>query len=318
MTAYILLIGLRKIIIMLSNLSILIPTYNSEKTIARCLNSLLASFKVDDLPDIVIFDDFSTDNTLKVIEQFKNQLNIFVYVSDVHQGIGVARRELVKIAKTEYITFIDSDDYVVSNYASIIYGKYDDYDMSIFGFFQSDYNCTALNNYDQQLLSKRQFYNMLSKNPLWGEVLWNKVFKTSILKSVVYSSAGGGEDIYIIHQVVHLSKTMMNYCEAIYIHDCVNSASITNSSSDHLTYALDSYLSRLFFMFNNNYDQKIISDTKIMILKRFFLLNSNQTKKKYVHPIKRYLLHRCVKDKRFFMYLVFCVSPTLLRKHFVR
>lgn len=88
--------------------SILIPVYNQEKLIERCINSIP---KRDDI-EIIVVDDCSTDNTLKVLEKFDN---IKVIKNDKNLGIGLTRNKLLDNASGEYVFFLDSDDYLYTD-----------------------------------------------------------------------------------------------------------------------------------------------------------------------------------------------------------
>ncbi len=94
-------------------LSIIIPAYNAEKYVHRCLKSILACINIKDY-EIILIDDGSTDNTLEVAERFINE-NKSEHIRVVHQKNsrqGAARNHGLKIAKGKYIMFVDVDDYL--------------------------------------------------------------------------------------------------------------------------------------------------------------------------------------------------------------
>lgn len=92
--------------------SIIIPTYNSKNTIIKCIESCLnQSYKNF---EIIIVDDYSTDNTIEMIENYKNQYkisNIIVTKLEKNQGPSVARNKGINLAQGEFIALLDSDDY---------------------------------------------------------------------------------------------------------------------------------------------------------------------------------------------------------------
>ncbi|UAW61713.1 glycosyltransferase family 2 protein [Limosilactobacillus reuteri] len=94
-------------------ISIIIPAYNVEKSIKKCLDSLLSQtfskFK------IYIVNDGSTDNTLKILRSYKNNSKIEV-INQKNQGVSVARNNALIRVKTPYIAFVDADDYVKKDY----------------------------------------------------------------------------------------------------------------------------------------------------------------------------------------------------------
>lgn len=92
-------------------LSIVIPVYNVEKYIERCLNSI---FNLNLENEIILIDDGSTDRSLEIIEKIKeNNINENIkIIRQSNQGPSEARNKGIEIAEGEYISFIDSDDFV--------------------------------------------------------------------------------------------------------------------------------------------------------------------------------------------------------------
>lgn len=89
--------------------SIIIPVYNSEKYLERCLTSVLnQSFK--DF-EIIVINDASTDNSMDIIDKYKNKLKVHNVKKKNAVGPSYARNLGIKKAKGEYILFLDSDDY---------------------------------------------------------------------------------------------------------------------------------------------------------------------------------------------------------------
>ena len=94
----------------MKKLSILIPAYNVERWLPRCLNSILSQVK-DDI-EIVIVDDGSTDTTLPCANEFAEKWNDIRVFSKHNEGVGAARNYLLDKACGEFIWFVDSDDYI--------------------------------------------------------------------------------------------------------------------------------------------------------------------------------------------------------------
>jgi glycosyltransferase involved in cell wall biosynthesis len=88
--------------------SVIVPTYNRAFIIDRCINSILAQEYVSF--EIIVVDDGSTDNTKEVVCQYMDsRINYFF---QENRGVSVARNEGSKLAKGDYLVFLDSDDYV--------------------------------------------------------------------------------------------------------------------------------------------------------------------------------------------------------------
>ena len=100
-------------------ISVIIPVYNVEKYLSRCLNSVITQTYQN--IEIILINDGSTDDSLKIAQKFqKNDARIKLY-SQKNQGLSGARNAGLKRATGDYITFIDSDDYVARDYVSYLY-----------------------------------------------------------------------------------------------------------------------------------------------------------------------------------------------------
>lgn len=91
-------------------ISVIVPVYNSELVIERCLESILSQ-SIDNI-EIICVDDGSTDNSVEVIKGLQKKTNKIKIFSQENKGAGNARNFGLKMAKGEYIGFVDADDYI--------------------------------------------------------------------------------------------------------------------------------------------------------------------------------------------------------------
>ena len=92
------------------NLSIIIPVYNNDKYIQRCLDSVLAQSYNDF--ELIIVDDGSTDGSSEICKKYASTDSRIIYTKIPNSGAGAARNIGIKLSKGKYITFIDSDDWI--------------------------------------------------------------------------------------------------------------------------------------------------------------------------------------------------------------
>ena len=93
--------------------SVIIPAYNSEKTIEKTLDSLQNQTKPELIQEVIIINDGSTDGTKDKVEQYKSRqdciLNIILY-NQQNAGVAAARNAGIRMATADYLAFLDSDD----------------------------------------------------------------------------------------------------------------------------------------------------------------------------------------------------------------
>lgn len=92
----------------MAKVSVIVPVYNTGKYVERCLDSLIQQTKKDEL-EIIVVNDGSTDNSEEIIKKYRKQVK---YYAKENEGIAKTRNFGIEKATSEYIMFVDSDDYV--------------------------------------------------------------------------------------------------------------------------------------------------------------------------------------------------------------
>lgn len=166
-------------------ISIIVPAYNAEKTLNRCMDSLLSQTIINDI-EIILVDDGSTDNTPTMCDTYACNETVKV----IHQkngGLSNARNSGLKIAQGDYVLFCDSDDYVTSDYAEVLYNSINesDYDLAICCFVSIDEKTgvqtkKSIESESPLDLCKADF--LLIKSWDIFNIVWNKIYKADILK----------------------------------------------------------------------------------------------------------------------------------------
>ena len=103
----------------MAKISIIVPVYNTEKFLEKCLNSLINQTLKD--IEIICINDGSTDKSLQILEKFANKDKRIQIINQTNSGLSVARNIGIKKAKGEYIGFVDSDDWVDLNFFEQLY-----------------------------------------------------------------------------------------------------------------------------------------------------------------------------------------------------
>lgn len=102
-------------------ISVIIPVYNSSKFLAECLESVISQ-ELKEI-EIIVVNDGSTDNSLEIIKKYEKIDNRIILIDKVNEGQSKARNIGIKLARGKYIGFIDSDDYIPSDYYKKLYLK---------------------------------------------------------------------------------------------------------------------------------------------------------------------------------------------------
>ena len=106
--------------------SIILPVYNVEKYIKKCIDSILAQTYTD--YEIVVVNDQTPDNSMQIVQEFADAYpEKFNIINQQNKGLGGARNTGVAAAKGEYIFFVDSDDYIESNALQVLHEHIEKY-----------------------------------------------------------------------------------------------------------------------------------------------------------------------------------------------
>lgn len=94
-------------------ISIIIPAYNAEQFITRCIASIFDTAPAKDLFEVVIVNDGSKDGTLSLLNSFKGKYSNIIVINQENKGVSFARNTGVKAASGDYVLFLDADDELV-------------------------------------------------------------------------------------------------------------------------------------------------------------------------------------------------------------
>ena len=116
-------------------ISVIIPVYNSEKTLPKCLDSLLSQ-SCDNI-EIILVNDGSTDSSAEICKKYAFLHPEIKCLEKENGGVSTARNTALDIAQGDYITFVDSDDWVTPDYFESINGVLKDFDYDFIQFSQA-------------------------------------------------------------------------------------------------------------------------------------------------------------------------------------
>ena len=106
--------------IIMSKISIIVPVYNVELYLGRCVDSILKQTFEDF--EVILIDDGSTDSSGGICDEYAEEDVRIQVLHKENSGVADSRNKGLEMVKSEYITFIDADDYVDNYYLEILYG----------------------------------------------------------------------------------------------------------------------------------------------------------------------------------------------------
>lgn len=194
----------------MKKLSVIIPVYNVEKYLKRCIDSVLNQ-TYNNL-EIIVVNDGSTDLSLDICKEYEEKKKIKLY-SQKNKGQSASRNLGIEAATGDYIAFLDSDDYIEPKMYEILVDlleRHNEYEIAA---------CAAVNEFeDGSQLGGQQFTNeikFINCFQLLGDLycnknarseVWNKVFKKEIVKDVRFKTDQKFEEVYFDRIVFQRAK----------------------------------------------------------------------------------------------------------------
>ncbi|MCW1361096.1 glycosyltransferase [Campylobacter jejuni] len=223
----------------MSQISIILPTYNVEKYITRALESCInQTFK--DI-EIIVVDDCGDDKSIEIAENIANKDNrIKIIHNEENLKLLRARYEGVKVATSPYIMFLDPDDYLELNACEEcvkILNTIKNIDLIFFNAFvlKNNNKIERKLNFQEKCYIKKDFLKKLlkTKNLFW--TMWGKVIKKelylkafSLIPLEQNTKINMAEDVLLYYPLINISNTIFHLSEVLYNYQ-INNSSITGT-----------------------------------------------------------------------------------------
>lgn len=264
-----------------SLISIIVPVYNTENYLEKCLYSLVNQTYKN--IEIIIIDDGSPDNSMNIIQKFVLADNRVKVISQKNQGLSGARNTGMNNANGDYIMFIDSDDWIEIDTCEKAINASEKYNADVvFWSYIKEFSNSQKDNYlfdKTEIIWSEKNINQLSRRMvgLVGDELanpqsidnlvtaWGKLYKKSVIGDVRFTDTKiiGTEDALFNIEV------FLGINSAVYIPDLLSHYRKDNESS-----------------LTHNYKKKLVSRWREMYSRIKFLLDRNDMSREYYDALK--------------------------------
>ena len=181
-------------------ISVIIPVYNAEKHLARCLDSILANTYKN--LEIICINDGSTDHCPDILNNYKTKDPRIIVIDMPNGGVSSARNSGLRISAGGYISFIDADDWVHPCYFEYLYRAIveHDADMSMCDYVRTDRDDTLKDaKYKSSSVKIRQ---PAIKGFHIGSYIWRRLFRHSIVEQLLFDDTVKIEDMDFLLRLI--------------------------------------------------------------------------------------------------------------------
>lgn len=304
-------------------ISVIVPIYNVEKYLERCILSIVKQTYKN--LEIILVNDGSTDNSLLICEKWLKKDNRIKLYNKINGGLSDARNYGLTKASGEYISFVDSDDFIEEDMLEDLYKMIRKFDADI---AETDFSIVDDYGYSKKknkkmtiLLNQHNAIIELCKGNIVENVVWNKLYKKTILKNIKFLFGKNSEDVVFNFEVLlNANKIIIDKTKSHYNY-YIRENSIINSKVSKKTFDCVNNLiyiqNKIPKNFENYYNAKIIRE-KMKCINRVYK-NTNDKEfnlviTNYLIDIKNYSFleaYHYLSKKQFITLYLMKVSPYL-------
>ncbi len=238
-------------------ISIIVPVYNAESFIRKCVDSLCGQTYKN--IEIILVDDGSPDNSGAICDELKQNDERIVVLHRKNEGVSSARNAGLDIMSGDFVTFVDSDDYVAENYIECLYNaiKTENADISTCGHVRINFDRSEkiIFSDDSNKIFCMSGIESLT-NLFYGKVCsassGSKLYNKSLFKKLRFPDYVMGEDTFIVYHTFSNANIVAHTNKALYYY-VQHHSSVTNNKSNYYK----------FYDYVRLYDHIISSDTHI-------------------------------------------------------
>jgi glycosyltransferase involved in cell wall biosynthesis len=263
--------------------SIIVPIYNAEKSLIRCVESILAQKFIDF--ELILVDDGSVDSSKSICNAFAQKDNRINVIHKKNGGASSARNVGLALAKGEYIAFADADDWMDDDWLSCMVENIYDTDLVVTGHIMHDCEKDIAIDLTNTFYSKNDIgdgcYKLLNSNQMG--YLWSMLFRSTIIKTnhiLMDEKMSLQEDLDFILRFLHHTTSFKTVNSCHYHYYFVNKVSY-----QFTVYGIERIMSSLKMILSEpqfNHWRNIYGDLVILIPLKNNTINSIKEIKKYV------------------------------------
>lgn len=241
-----------------NKISVIVPVYNVEDYLERCILSLIDQTYAD--LEIILVDDGSTDNSGNICDIFAKKDERIKVIHKKNGGVSSARNLGIKNSTGELIGFVDSDDYVDKNMYEILFNNLNDSNADI--SICSSYDVVDESARHNKIANIKEEYNNVEalekmiSNGYYGTGVFNKLFKKNLLINTPFDEKlSNGEEFLVLFSALFNSKKVIYDSNPLYYY-VVRNTSVTHCFKVNIGLVMNfqNALNRYRDIINNNYD----------------------------------------------------------------
>ena len=236
--------------------SIIVPIYKVEPYLRRCLDSIINQTYTN--LEIILVDDGSPDGCPQICDEYASKDNRIVVIHKENGGLSDARNAGLDICKGEYISFVDSDDWIAFSFVECLLQEtcLSKADIGVTSFVRTSNSFTAEIKLDAKP-NIEELSSLQAAKKIWSDeyvvfvTSWGKIYKASLFTDIRFPKGKIHEDEYTTYKLLYRASKTIFLNVPLYFYFQRNDSIMAKASSDSLR-LLDAHVERYHFFKKNN------------------------------------------------------------------
>lgn len=308
-------------------ISIIVPIYNVEKYLKECIESIINQTYKN--IEIILVDDGSPDNCGIICDEYSQKDKRIIVIHKENGGLSDARNKGIDIAKGDYLTFIDSDDFVNIDYIEKLYNsiKLNNTKLAQCGISKVNENNEIIErlNYDENYIkTSHEILNELyGKHLIENVVVWNKMYAKELFENIRFPVGKIHEDEFTTYKIFYSVDRISLLSDCLYNYRQTNESIIGKKFNKKRLNLLEALEERMDFFKNRNeidlYEKTLkfyIEELRLYYIKvKKYIENSKEIqqdiKRKYKIEYKKFVKIKSKKTKEILKAKIFYINSNL-------
>lgn len=303
--------------IMSNKVSIIVPVYNAERTIDRCIDSLINQTYKN--IEIILINDGSKDNSLILLEEYSDYKQVKI-INQKNAGPGAAKNVGLNNIKGDYVFFVDSDDFIQNQTIEILMNIVIKEGLDL---VQCNYEKGTSNIFNDKSLEVS--YTLMDNHSVFqsvfaNSVMWGKIIKAEVLENIRFDEGKPIDDESIVYKVYYKSNKIAYTNSKLYYYT-INTKGIMHSNRPVDMSFIETMDNRLIYFKERNeetlYSLSLKHYLKVLIIKYRKMLknksnskyNKSVIKMRFLEVYKLYRSDRRI-DKKYnsilYLFYIYC------------
>ncbi|MBQ7043226.1 MAG: glycosyltransferase [Clostridia bacterium] len=279
----------------MSKISVIVPVYKVEEYLTRCVDSILAQTHTSF--DLILVDDGSPDDCGKICDDYAKKDARITVIHQENQGLSMARNAgiewALKNSNSEWITFIDSDDWIHKDYLKVLYETTVKYDVDL-----SICNCIKTSDFDVEIKNVEAKVTLFAPEDFWCfrryVGAWAKLYRKNHFKSIRYPEGLLYEDIFVTYRLLFMQPKVAYIENALYFYFLRDDSITQKKWTPKVLSQINGVKQQLKFFKNQNYHKAFDTTVKVYLMVIMKQLDAiKKSEKIYIREyIKLWFLYR--------------------------